>query len=86
MEQVRVIEMSALWIAGFIMFLLLGMFFALALCRCAGLADREVAQYLVDKDLSRTATTNLSGNREEPIQGQNDNTAPLLSHPSPLSD
>lgn len=57
--------MSALWIAGLVLLILMGMFFALALCRCAVLADREVEHYLANKDVSRMIVTDLSGNRDE---------------------
>lgn len=38
--------MSVIWIAGLLGMILIGFFFALALCRCAVLADRDVEQYL----------------------------------------
>lgn len=40
--------MSVLWIAGLLGLILIGFFFALALCRCAMLADRDAAQHLAD--------------------------------------
>jgi hypothetical protein len=85
-ELDKVIEMSALWIAGLAILFLAGLFFALVLCRCAVLADKDVEQYLVDKDLSRTIATDRSGNREEPAMGQSDDLSPILSPPRPLPD
>ncbi len=46
--------MIAIWIAGLLVMLLMGLLFALALCRCAMLADRDVAQHLTDSSQSRT--------------------------------
>lgn len=49
--------MIALWIAGLLVMLLMGLLFALALCRCAMLADRDVAQHLTDITQPRTKPT-----------------------------
>jgi hypothetical protein len=85
-ELEKVIEMSALWIAGLGILFLAGLFFALVLCRCAVLADRDAEHYLVDKELSRTIAADRSGNREEPAMGQSDDLSPMLNPPRPLPD
>lgn len=50
--------MIAIWIAGLLVMLLMGLLFALALCRCAMLADRDAAQHLTDIFQSRTNPSN----------------------------
>lgn len=56
----EVIEVSAVWI-GLVIFLSIGIFLTLALCRSAALADRGIDVYLVHDEQPETA----SPDREE---------------------
>lgn len=56
----EVIEMSIVWI-GLVIFLSVGMFLTLALCRCAAMADRGIDIYLVHEDQQATAPPEHEG-------------------------
>jgi hypothetical protein len=85
LEQARVIEMSAVWIAGFVIFMLMGMFLTLALCRCAALADRGIEGYLADDDPPSMPAADLHENREGHRAAHDDDPDLKLSRLSPSS-
>jgi hypothetical protein len=81
--KAKVTEMSAVWIAGFVIFMSLGMFLTLALCRCAALADRGIESYLADDDPSNAPAADLQDSREGQRAAHDDDPALKLSQLSP---
>lgn len=70
--------MGAVWIAGLVIFMSLGMFFTLALCRSAAIADRGADRYLPDEYPAGMTETDLQERREAPPVMPDDETAPRL--------
>ena len=84
-EQAWEIKMSAVWIAGIVIVMTVGMFFTLALCRCAALADRGIEGYLPDDEQLRMPSADLNESRDGQRSAYDDEAAPRFSHLSPSS-